>query len=226
MKRWPLFLALAAVALILGGLLSLLFRDWVRTQVAYPLVYLFWILKLLILSIPQDVFWGVLVFVAIVAALYVSWPESLPQREQVTVRLNKSASRYSTWLRYMKSIDTSRFTNDNLARDLVRLSVQILAEQQHLTTDEVYHQLDHNQISLPPEFLDFLHRRAFQYEIRHESRLVEFFTSIFRPRQTHRPPGVYSTAELEASQIIAYIEGLFRQPDQAIEDNSIVEENR
>jgi hypothetical protein len=227
MKNTIRFLALAGVALVLGGILSFVFRDWVRSEIAYPLAYLFWALRLIILSIPQEVFWWFLVILCLFVALYISWPSSLPSRSPISSHRSKPSSRYTTWLRYLHNLDTSRFASDNLARDLVRLTVQILADQQRLTPDEVYLQLDHNQIDLPPEFLAFLQRRSFKYKSKQESRLAELFHSLFPPRRQIRPPGVYSPAEEEASRIIAYVEDLFRQPDQTTEEiNALLEENQ
>jgi hypothetical protein len=211
MRRLWLFLALSSAALIVGALLSLFFRDFVREQVVVPVAYLFWVLRLVILSIPQFVFWGMIVIIAFGIAVWASQPVSSGYSPRIPYRPTVSVSRYSVWLRYASLMNSSGFASDNLSRDLVRLTVQTLAYQHSLTYDEVYSQLEHDDFGLPPELYAFMRRRGFQTEVHPESRFSELIHRLFPRQQALRPPGDYTPLEQEANLVISQIEKLLSQ---------------
>jgi hypothetical protein len=212
-KLW-LFLALSSVALLFGALLSLFFRDWVRDQVVIPLDFLFWTLRLFILSIPQGFFWAILVLIGLGVAVWASRPISTFSGRAAPLRPSSSVSRYSNWLRYTNMLNTSRFASDNLARDLLRLIIQTLAYQHSLTNDEVYSRLDQEDLGLSPELRAFVRRRGFQTELPRESPLMELYHRLVPRGPASHPPGVYTPIEREAVQIISQIEHLLSQADQ------------
>lgn len=220
MKRLWLFLALSSIALFTGALLSLFFRDWVRDQVVIPLDYLYWTLRLFFLSIPQGFFWSILVLIGLGVAVWASRPVSTLSRRAAPFRPSASVSRYNTWLRYTNMLNSSRFASDNLARDLIRLTVQTLAYQHSLSNDEVYSLLEQEDLGLPPELRAFVRRRGFQTELARETRLEELFHRLVPRGPSSRPPGVYTPIEREAIQVISQIEHLLSQADQTPIENS------
>lgn len=213
MKRLWLFLALSSAALLIGAVLSLFLRDWVRDQVVIPLDYLFWTLRLGILSIPQAFFWVVLVLIGFVVAIWASRPVSTYSGPKTSAPPSASVSHYHNWLRYVGMLNSSRFASDNLARDLIRLTVQTLAYQHNLTNDEVFSLLEQEDLGLPPDLRAFVRRRGFQTEVTLESRWMELFHRVF-PRHTPlRPPGDFTPLEREANQVLIQIEQLLSQPE-------------
>jgi len=215
-KRIWIFLALSSAALLIGALISLFFRDWVRDQVVIPIAYLFWVLRLFFLSIPESIFWGILVFIGLVVFLWIYRPVSPKPDPSSPFRPSGSVSRYNTWLRYVSMINSSRFASDNLSRDLIRLTVLTLAYQHSLSTDEVYTQLEHEDLGLPPELHAFVRRRGFQTVPPHETRLMEILHRLLPRRPALRQPGVYTPIEREANQLISQIEHLMIPPDQSL----------
>ena len=211
MKQLGWFLLLSALTLLAGAALSLFFRPWVRDQVVLPLAYLFWVLRLLVYSIPQGVFWGVLVLIGLIVALRTIRPPQTFPVPGAPPSTTHSASRYATWLRYVSMMDSSRFAGDNLARDLIRLTVQTLAYQHSLANDEVYSRLEHEDLGLQPQLLAFVRQRAFLTQPPSQPRLTAFFRRFLPARPTHRPPGVYTPREQEAHQLISQIESLLNQ---------------
>lgn len=219
MKRTILFSGLAAVSLLIAAVLALFFRDWLREQVVIPLVYAGWIIYLLILSLPQQVYWGVLLFAGVAIFLTTSLPKPAPIRSSEKMMVDRSFSRYASWLRYTQMINRSMFASDNLARDLVRLAVQILSSQMNLTAEEIYRHLDHGEIDLHPDLMIFLRRRGFLAQVEKESMLQEFIHRFIPTRISVRPPGVYTPLEKEAKNVVALIEGLLTQNNPDLEEN-------
>ena len=216
MKRILFILGLVGASLVVGAVISLFFRDWLREQIVIPLTYVAWILRLLALSVPQGFYWAILLGIGFVIALATVSPK--PARhvlvDQRFIKIN--FSRYSTWLRNISMLNQSNFSVDNFGRDLVRLSVQILASQQKMTSEEVYAQLDRGEIDLPPELKAFLRRRGFQNRVPDEPGLLEFFHRFFPRRIVSRPPGVYTPIEQEAVTVLSQIEGLLTQSETSI----------
>jgi hypothetical protein len=111
-------------------------------------------------------------------------------------------------VRQFEALGESKYASESLAREIVRLTVQILAYQQGTSADNIYNQLDQGQIDLPPEFLDFIRRRNFQIEPRPEPAWLDFIHHYFPRRRTAHLPGHNSPAEIEAGRMLAYVEEL------------------
>jgi len=222
LKRYLPYLLMAAASLLIAAVLALYFREWLRVQVVIPLVYAGWVVYLLILSLPQHVYWGALLLTGLLIFLTTSLPKPAQVRSIKLPTVERSFSRYASWLRYSLMMNRSVFASDNLARDLVRLAVQILASQLNLTTEEVYRKLDHGEIELPPELATFLRRRGFQSMPEPESRLQEWIHRFFPARAAANPPGVYTPLERETMQMISLIEGLLVQPTPDLQETDEV----
>jgi hypothetical protein len=219
MKKAMMISGLAAVSLLIAAVLAIFFRDWFRDQVVIPLVYAGWIIYLLILSLPQMVYWSMLLFFGILVFLTTALPKPAPGRVEKNLVINRSFSRYSSWLRYTQMVNRSVFASDNLARDLVRLAVQILSSQMNLTAEEIYRKLDHGEIDLPPDLMVFLRRRGFATPVEKETLLQEIIHRFIPAREGVRPPGVYTPMEQETKQIVTLIEGLLTQNNPDLEEN-------
>ncbi len=211
MKRLWLFLAMSSAALVVGAILSLFFRDWVREQVVIPLAYVFWIIRLFLLSVPQVFYWGILLIIGLIIAVTTILPPRMAFYTSATQRPAAFTSHYSSWLRHFHMLNSSRFASDNLSRDLTRLTIQILAYQYRLSDEEVYRLLEQEDLGLPPLLLAFIRRRGFEVEQAAEFPLLAFFHRFFPPKDSLRPPGVYAFREKEAEQIISQIEYLLSQ---------------
>jgi hypothetical protein len=223
MKRLWLYFALSSAALVLGAILSLFYRDWVREQVVIPVAFLFWVLSLLYRSIPQIYLWGILVIIVLVIAVSASRPAAA---SQITWRPEKpgvSVSRYTTWLRYTTTMNNSQFANDNFARELIRLIIQILSYQHGLAADEVYKQLDQNDLGLSPELYAFIKRRGFQEQPKPEPRWRELYYRLVPRNLSPVLKTEFTPLEIEANQIITQIEHLISQVDTNTTDQNSLE---
>ena len=218
MKRALTYAGLAVLSLLIAAVLVIFFRDWLREQVVVPLVYAGWIIYLLILSLPQQIYWSGLLFLGLLVFLTTSLPKPAAILTHRTVISDHSYSRYANWLRYAHMLNRSAFAADNLARDLVRLAVQILSSQLNLTAEETYRRLDRGEIELHPDLITFLRRRGFLAQVEKETVLQEFIHRFIPARNSTRAPGVFTPLEKEASHITALIEGLLSQNNPDLEE--------
>jgi hypothetical protein len=217
-KTRAFLFALVLAALAFGIGMAVFFRDWVRQEIVLPVTYVFWTLGLLLRSIDQAVYWGLLVAVGCLIAFYALWPSGLFARSQIEpVRPGGTRSRYHQWYTYFDNLEESRFAGDSLAREMVRFTVLILAYQQNVSAEEIYHLIDNGEIALPEDFLAFLHRREFVNKPKPEPVWLDFiYQYLPRPHKSH-PPDHLSPIEEEAQSILGHIEMLLSPQENPLE---------
>jgi hypothetical protein len=217
MKNRAFLFALLIGALVMGVGLAVFFRDWVRNEIALPISYVFWTLGLLLQSIDQAVYWGLLVTAGCLITFYALWPETLIRSQTEPARPSAIQTRYHQWHTYFSNLDESRFAGDSLAREMVRFTVMVLGYQQNLSADEIYRQIDSGEIALPDDFLAFLRRREFIHKPKPEPAWLEFiYQYLPRPYKPH-PPDRLSPIEQEAESILSHIEKLLSPQENHLE---------
>jgi len=147
-------LALLA-GLILAGALAYLVRDAVSKLVLVSALYVLWAGQVVYRILPQGLWWGL--FILVLAGL--AWrslardgkqsPPSMPYHEELFDRVKS----WSQWLQQRRQGDYFRW---RLARNLAELSVQVLAFQERLSTEETRQRLTAGELQLPPEILNYL----------------------------------------------------------------------
>lgn len=141
LNRRTVFIWLAGA--IITALLALLLRDFVRENIVAPLLNTAWIAWIGLLSVPQVVFWGLFLLVALVVALR-SLSANAPPLRLGGVRYAEpyvSPSRYGYWRTALGALARSSFAHERVERELQNLVVQILAEQRRLAPDELRDQI-------------------------------------------------------------------------------------
>lgn len=119
------YLPLAAV-LTITALLVLLLDNFLREVIIQPLLYVLWFGGLVLSSLHQSVFWGVLLLVALVLIL-----RSLGAGPRVLATVPEK--RYPTqgpvrrWALLLERAEQQRFARWNLAQSLRKLSQELLS---------------------------------------------------------------------------------------------------
>jgi len=149
--RRRLFTLLAAV--VLTALLALILRDFVREYVVVPLMNMGWMAWIGLLSVPQAVFWGLFLLLALIIAVrsLSSGTARDHGRFERTVQRYNSPSRYGYWQLGLKSISRSSYAHERIERELQNLVVQILAEQRHVSVEELRDRIFQNTLDLTAE---------------------------------------------------------------------------
>lgn len=199
----PLLLTLLAVALIP---LLWLNQTWLREDVLEPLLFALWSIRLMLLSIPQAVYWGLILF-AVMVILALSLRPEFSERATLAREVPQTnLSRYRQWLALTANLSLSKYAADTYSRDLTRLAVQIFSYQEDRPGEEIYALINEGRLGIPDELQLFLQNRAFANQ---PSPLSPFRTWINRligkkPELT-RP---LTPLDDEAGRILAHIENL------------------
>ena len=129
MKLSKLRIALAVLVLaLIFGILTLLFWSFVRDTIVVPIYYVVWVGGLILKSIPQGIFAGVLAVIGFLIAL--STLNSLPRRSNGPASAKKITqvdTRYQHWRRLTEVLASSRFSRKLFISDARKLIGSILA---------------------------------------------------------------------------------------------------
>ncbi len=156
-RRRRLFYFIAAVSILTSVLLAVLLREEIRARLVVPVSYVVWYINLILETVPQPILWIALIFFGFVVAGRVIL-KNLPQSElpKEPVFSGQSASRFQYWMWYITTYRISPFANENLARNLSRLLLEIIAHQEHLTLEETESSLQKGNLNLPDDIRQFL----------------------------------------------------------------------
>ena len=150
-SRRRLLMLLAVV--IVNALLALILRDFVREFVIIPLLNLAWVAWIGLISVPQAIYWGIFLVLAVIIAVrsFSAGTSRTPTRFERSVQRYNSPSRYGYWKVGLTSITRSSFAHERVERELQNLVVQILAEQRRVGVDELRDQLFSGALDLSTE---------------------------------------------------------------------------
>jgi hypothetical protein len=155
-------LALPALALLLAGLLALIFTGIVQDVLVVPLLYLLWLMRVLIESIPQIAIWaGFLAIVAIVA-----W-KSLPMARQVPApraRAPGPLSPVETWAEMFERAERDHYARWLLAQRLGQLALERLVHQDQRPVSHPWHYLQDESLGMPPAIQAYLRAGMRMYQ--------------------------------------------------------------
>jgi hypothetical protein len=149
--RRRLLILLAFV--IVTALLALILRDFVREYVVLPLLNMGWIAWIAMLSVPQAVYWGIL----LVLAVYIAARSLAAGNTRTRIRFERafqrynSPSRYGYWQMGLKSISRSSYAHERVERELQNVVMQVLAEQRRVAVEELRSQLFQDKLDLTGE---------------------------------------------------------------------------
>lgn len=115
-----------AVVLIITALLVLLLDNFLREVIIQPLLYVLWFGGLVLSSLHQSVFWGVLLLVALVLILRSLGagpriPATVPEKRY------PSQGPVRRWAALLERAEQQRFARWNLAQSLRKLSQELLS---------------------------------------------------------------------------------------------------
>jgi len=215
-RRW--IVGLVAASLAISILLTILFRQQVRAWLVMPVSYVAWYINIILSTVPQPVFWALLVFGGFILSMRVIL-KSMPNAElpEPQVYAGRSISRYQYWLWYFSSFQVSQFATEHMARNLSRMLIDILAFQENLTPDEVEDRIYAGQLDLPEDICALIKTRQFSFARPNPPALVRFLDRLLR-RQTVTVSNQIDNREAreKITRIIQFIEDRLEIPHESI----------
>ncbi len=147
-------LLLAGLALLPVVVMALVIDDFVREVIVIPLLYLFWIARLLFKSIPQLVLWAGFIIVALIMA-----GKSLSKRKPLLKPRSMEVEQYGRvedWARLIDRRDQGDYSKWRLAHRLGVLALETLAYQEELSMKQTRRHLESGKLDVPPQVWAFL----------------------------------------------------------------------
>lgn len=139
-------IGLAVLMLVPVVVMAIVLRDFVRAELIGPVLYVYWVVRLFLESIPQIWEWVVFVVVAtiLVVRSFASRP-SLPQARRAETA-DRGHVEELAHLLYQARGDT--FARWRLAQRLGGLVGDILANQERVSQREIWRRLDHGRLNV------------------------------------------------------------------------------
>ncbi len=156
MKRRRLFVGMF---LLLAAVLSVVFHAFLRRVLVMPLLYLAWVVNLLLAVVPQFIYW--FFFLVVVLAVTLQSMFRLFQvlrlqsrRQRPGKALPGPAGRVEVWTRWIglaRQRRASSYFKWRLGQLLGELAVEVLAEREQLSFQQVRERLEAGTLDLPPD---------------------------------------------------------------------------
>ena len=156
MRRLPVIGGLALVLVALG--LMLLLRDFVRQTITPPLAYLLWLFDLALRSVPQSVYWALIVAGVAVFALRslaagrARASADAPHVAPLVLALAHRApmSPLQQRVEQIAHLDTSAFAREKIAFELRALLLQVLAYRERQPAADIERRIRSGALDVPP----------------------------------------------------------------------------
>ena len=183
--------------IILAVFLAFVARDFMNQAIVSPLLYFFWVGRLLFDSIPQEVIWGIFLIVAVIMA-WSSLAGRRQRRRRVHFARKTQPGRIETWHKLIRQADQETYYKWKLAQNLRNLTLGALAYEERLPMRLLRRRLTNDDLEFPPEVQAYFQASAtsFGYFTRPKLRFFQF---------RNRP----SPLDLAPEKIVQFLEEKF-----------------
>ena len=137
------------ITLLIALFLFFLVKDFLRTVILVPLLYVIWFVVLVVESLPQGVIWGGLLLVIAYIA-YASLKKDTHERLHTNQLPYRNSGEVEKWLRFLDQSHIERYTKWRLAMKLKQLTQKLLNPLEGNVTQRFQ-----DDIELPEEIAAF-----------------------------------------------------------------------
>jgi hypothetical protein len=200
-NRAKLGLAMLVVIIIFSAL-SLLYWNFIRDTIVTPLYYLLWFGDLMLKSIPQEVFLGLLIVISAIIALNTLGKVRTQRRVPESERSRSvGGARYLEWKRLADFKISNRFVRNQFTWETRKLILSLIAYQENIDTATAEEIIKNDRLDVPNVVKTLIERREIPVSDKITSKNL-----FFRLRQML--PGVDDAPQTDplSDEIIAYIE--------------------
>jgi hypothetical protein len=148
-KPWEYLVAIGS-GLLLTVLLVVALGDVVRELIVIPLLYVLWMGRLLLRSVPQVLFWSAFLIVACFLA-FGSLAQGERARPDPHPAAGSSSGQVSVWARRIHLMTRGGYTGWYFGQHMERLIVAVLAYRERLSTRETRRRMKAGELESPPE---------------------------------------------------------------------------
>ncbi len=207
---------LSILGLFLAAVLAWALEDLVRNMLAVPLIHLYYFLALLVNSTPQAVFWGILLLVLLVVAGKSVQEAGQPELPDFgdPLRIPKR-ERIGFWAIHINmALQGDYYSRARLAEFLGGVAMDLFAQEERVSVNEVSLRLERGELDLPPEVENYLKARftnTYQprpgFWVKARDKLARFWNSFFG-KSSLASKSIHSErySERELERIIQYLE--------------------
>jgi len=149
-------LLVMALLLLPLAILTLLFKEIARTIIVQPVMYLLWLVGLLWRSIPQVILWIILVVVVLRVAVGSLLARRRRREERRRALGPEHWGRARIWTRWVELAEQGGYYQRRLSRYLADLTLDALAQREHMPRDLVEEELSAGRLDVPTPIRTFL----------------------------------------------------------------------
>ena len=146
---------LLGLVLLMAAPLVLVLRDFAREAIVVPLLYVLWLGRLLFRSIPQPLLWSLFLTLVLFVAV-----RSLGKRGGSVGGMREaeaeSPGRVWVWARRIQLAARGDYSRWRLAHYLRKLTLDVLAHRERLTSEQLKRRLGAGEVHAPPAVQAYL----------------------------------------------------------------------
>jgi len=176
--------------LLLAIPLALIITDTVRAVVVIPLLYVIWLGNLVLQSIPQLFWWGLLITLALFTAIRNLGPEG-----KSSLKIHRaqpmSPGRVAMWTKRVGMASHGSYYQWRLAHELGLLGLELLVYHEQPTAKQTDHNRGLEKLNAPPEIQAYFHaglKPPFSSPTSLLSRLLQYLRSETYPKPLELNP--------------------------------------
>jgi hypothetical protein len=195
MKRYRAFIVIVIV-IVLAVMLGLLLQSAAREVIRSALVRTYEAVRALASAIPQPYYWALLILVIAVSAVHSIVGEEDRRPSRASPPTGGRAAEWRNWLeRAAQSTSSRSFYRWQVARNLAKLSSEIIAYQEGIPPGEAERQIEDGDVVLPADVRDYFLASIWSRPVR--------YGSWWTRRSGAQPP---SPLDLDPAQAVNLIE--------------------
>jgi hypothetical protein len=181
--------------LLLAGLVAPVLRDLVREVLVLPLLYILWIGRLIVDTIPQLILWGGVLTIFLIIMI-ISLLETKKSRQATRKAAKEPQERIKGWADLIHKAAWDDYFKWRLAQHLQKLTLDAIAHDRGQSPKQIKQQLRRGELDIPPELQAY-----FQASLTSLGQLAG-------PKRLFQPKAPPSPLDLDLAKVVEFLENM------------------
>lgn len=138
------------IAVLFAIVLVFAVDDFISRVIVGPVLYISWFISIFVASMPQQVFWGIFILIALIFAAK-SITREKTSRQQTQNPIANQRGPVATWSSLLERAEKQSFSRWRLAQSLRRLALDTLVSNDTLNHQHIEGQAENGKPTFPPE---------------------------------------------------------------------------